>query len=159
MPDNKTEANEVKGDSLWARFLSLDRFRKAEDEKAQEVADDVNDPDVPSSSYVQAFWHSTQYAPLGAALLAPLANLYDIPGKMKILDKRMVIFNCSWTGLSQKWYQTPDGTQVADERDSLILSSISLSLSIIANGVGIHFCYASISALITVRLAFDCPFF
>lgn len=54
------------------------------------------------------------WAPLVAALIAPVATLYDIPA------------------LSQKWYSY-NGQTLSDPSASLILSSISLALSIIAN--------------------------
>jgi hypothetical protein len=54
------------------------------------------------------------YAPLLAALLAPLSTLYDIPS------------------LSQKWYSY-DGAELADPKASLVLSGISLAVSVTAN--------------------------
>ncbi|KII87652.1 hypothetical protein PLICRDRAFT_643132 [Plicaturopsis crispa FD-325 SS-3] len=64
-----------------------------------------------TSRWVEA----SRYAPLVAALLAPLSTIYDIPA------------------LSQRWYVLSDGTQVPDPKASLILSAVGLAFNVGAN--------------------------
>jgi potassium channel subfamily K len=63
---------------------------------------------------VESVRQAANYAPLLAAILAPVSTLYDIPA------------------LAQKWYAF-NGQNLPDPRASLILSGLSLAFSIIAN--------------------------
>lgn len=81
--------------------------------------DDDDDDDkvgkiIPTMKLNNGVTHFANITPLIAALLAPVSTLYDIPA------------------LSQPWYSL-DGATLPDPRASLILSSVSLALSVIAN--------------------------
>lgn len=62
-------------------FLSKLQFLWKESVKEGEIQAEQNQPGAPSQSATNAFRRASRYTPLIAALVAPLATLYDIPGE------------------------------------------------------------------------------